>query len=141
MVAHIVPCLSCLFNSSAEVFVSCPLKREKIILLHEPCIFVQAVCHHQEHGIKKNQDQQQYQTDHDISLQDPTGIQRISIGWHHEQIQGNEDQRQDPEDVPGLCEIFICHHGPRSMGRRIPGCQKEKQADPIIKNSSSDLKP
>ena len=91
--------------------------------------------------VEEYQDHQKNQADHNISLKDPSGVQGVPVLWHHEQIQRNEDQRQDPEDIPGLCEIFIVHHSPCCMGSRIPCSCKKEQADPIIEKSCACSEP
>ena len=141
VMAKIMPGLSGFLNGRAKILISCLLQGKEMILLHKPCVFVQAVCYQQKHGVEEYQDHQKNQADHNISLKDPSGVQGVPVLWHHEQIQRNEDQRQDPEDIPGLCEIFIVHHSPCCMGSRIPCSCKKEQADSIIEKSCACSEP
>ena len=70
----IVTRLSGFFNSHAEIFVSFLLKSKKMVLLLKSGISVQTDCHHKKHGIKQEQDYEQYKTENNIALQDPSGI-------------------------------------------------------------------
>lgn len=74
MMADIVTCLPCLFNGHAEILVSFLLKGKKMVLLLKSGISVQADCHHKKHGIKQEQDYEQYKTENNIALQNPSGI-------------------------------------------------------------------
>ena len=74
MMADIVTCLPCFFNGHAEILVSFLLKGKKMVLLLKSGISVQADCHYKKHGIKHEQDYEQYKTENNIALQDPFGI-------------------------------------------------------------------
>ena len=136
-----MPRLPGFLNGSFQAFVALLLHGKQLVLLLQSHIPVDADRHQKEDCVEKKHQKQKYDADHKIPLQNTPGIERVRILGDHKQIQRNEHQRQHPEHIPGLREIFILDHPPHAMRRRIIGDGSKQPADRMIANRRPQTEP
>ena len=127
LLALLMVCLLCLLDGSFQIFIPLLLHGQKLVLLLQPGIPVQTVCHHQKNSIKPKQQDKESSADNDVSLHHSAGIQGALVTWNHKEIQGNENKWENPENIPCLCKIFILHH---PLYRVRCGVIREKDEQP-----------
>ena len=59
------------------------------------------------------------------------------IFWNQSKVQSDDQNRENPENIPGLSKIFIFYHFFDGMGGWIPYEKDEKNAEKIIQDSKS----
>ena len=59
------------------------------------------------------------------------------IFWNQSKVQSDDQNRENPENIPGLSKIFIFYHFFGGMGGWIPYEKDEKNAEKIIQDSKS----
>ena len=141
LMAHIVPRLPRILNRGFQIFISRLPHRKQMVFLLQTGVSIQAVRHQQKYRIEQEQQNQQRKADDDIALQDPAGVQRLSIFWNHEQIERDKNHRQNPEHVPGLGEIFILHHAAHDAGGGIMRNRGDDPAHGVIAQNGAHTEP
>ena len=95
-------------------------------------VSVQAVCHPEKNDVKTGKKQQQDETDYDIALQDSARIQVLPVLRDHEKVQRDKNDRQDPENVPGLRKVFILDHFAHHMRGGIVRKRHDEPAHGVV---------
>ena len=88
-----MPRLPGFLNGSFQAFVALLLHGKQLVLLLQSHIPVDADRHQKEDCVEEKHQKQKCDADHNISLQNTPGIERVRILGDHKQIQRNEHQR------------------------------------------------
>ncbi len=141
VMAHIMACLAGFRNGGAQAVVLCLLHGEELVLLPELVIPVQALRHEIEHGIEKQEQEEQRKADDDISLHHAAQVQKFWMDGDHEQVQTDEQKWQDPKYIPSTGKGVVLQQLPRRMGGRVPGNAGKGPAKQVVEQSAAEGKP